>query len=67
MKKKNTKDTCPNCGYCPTCGRMKAGWAPVYPAWPTYPIWINTSTGTTPNTWQIRTTNATGYFSTSAY
>lgn len=30
----NFPRTCPNCRYCPTCGRPSSG----YP-YPTYPIW----------------------------
>ena len=41
--------TCPNCGYCPHCGR---GGYRTYPYQPPYvpyttPIWYGTTTGTT--------------------
>ena len=34
--KKHSKEVCPNCGYCPTCGRHRD----ASPFIPSYPIWI---------------------------
>ena len=42
---------CPNCGYCPTCGRNTRWTGPYYP-WPTSPIyrspyyWTSTASST---------------------
>jgi len=30
---------CPNCGYCPACGRTNASPAPLYPNWVTTPFY----------------------------
>lgn len=44
--------SCPNCGYCPTCGRSGRGWygtgyPTTIPQWPTTPtITYGTSTAT---------------------
>jgi len=53
-----SKPTCPNCGYCPTCGRQRyAGpWLP-YPYWGwTNPNWVVT---TSPTVTMATATNAT--------
>jgi len=39
--------TCPNCGYCPHCGRSAAP-PPVYPYWPSHP-WYTPFWAVTPN------------------
>lgn len=32
-----TQHVCPNCGYCPCCGRINNPVVPYYPPWPEYP------------------------------
>jgi hypothetical protein len=39
---------CPNCGYCPCCGRGY-GFTPYQPGYP-QPIWISTTGGYVPST-----------------
>lgn len=45
MKKQETEDRCPNCGYCPTCGRANARYPWTYPV-PYSPWWTITYPGT---------------------
>ncbi len=42
---------CPNCGYCPTCGRS-SGWG-VTPFYPHFPI--------TPTPWYVHTAGTSDY------
>ena len=35
--KKLQNHICPNCGYCPCCGRPYGNWN--FPHYPTYPYW----------------------------
>jgi hypothetical protein len=64
-------DKCPNCGYCPTCGRSntppQADWTyrptPTWPYWqPFYVTWGDTSTAAPP---PITYTTTIGGFSLS--
>jgi hypothetical protein len=40
--------SCPNCGYCPHCGRSNPTWTPYNPNLPyNGGVWCNTTTGPT--------------------
>lgn len=39
---------CPNCGYCPCCGRSNHP-VPIYPFPPYTPVWVTTQTQTVSN------------------
>jgi hypothetical protein len=43
---------CPNCGYCPCCGRGRYGFVPYQPYYPPYPqpVWIGTGGYVQPST-----------------
>jgi len=59
---------CPNCGYCPTCGRSNGSHYP-YPTWPynTYPTYVwnyDTNSMATPadkENYQAQLNRAAGY------
>lgn len=50
---------CPNCGYCPTCGRARVSWGPYWWNSPTTWWWSNTSGTATSGNYTI--TNGTDH------
>ncbi len=66
----DVKSSCPNCGYCPHCGRSNGYWTvpsvPYIPWYPTYPYplystpWLGTTwtDGETGTTFKINTTSS---------
>lgn len=56
--------TCPNCGYCPTCGRTSTPSYPVYP-W-VYPTWVGPYRFLPNITWTVTSATSSGYVSSTA-